>query len=184
MNPNRLKILEMLKDGKISLEEAEQLLARIESKPRTEERIELHLHAEDDADAVAPAMAEAVAGASALKERIAETVQRKLDAAFGRNKTGESRSSSSSSGRPKYLRVLVQSHDGDRVNVRVPMALIRMGIALSALLPESAQDAISDAGLDFSAFAKLKGDDLVDALMELTIDVQSHDGDKVQVFCE
>lgn len=54
--------------------------------------------------------------------------------------------------RPKYLRVAVRpgpehEHDDDaeRINVRVPMSLIRSGIKLTSLIPDEARDRVNDA---------------------------------------
>ena len=85
---------------------------------------------------------------------------------------------------PKYLRVVVDSSDGDKVNIRVPLALVRTGIKLSAMMPKEAGDKLAEKGIDLGQFAGLQGDELVEALRELTVDVDSNDGDKVKVFCE
>ena len=85
---------------------------------------------------------------------------------------------------PKYLRVLVNSTDGDTVNIRVPLALVRTGIKLSTMMPDQASEALSDQGIDLSKLSELEGEELIQALQELTVDVNSGDGDTVQVFCE
>src|SRR5689334_15733058 len=93
---------------------------------------------------------------------------------------------------PKYLRVLVESQDGDKpskVNVRVPFALIRAGMRLTALIPAIASEpvnrALKENGVDID-ISKLKPEDfeaLVTHLRELQVDVD--DGtEKVRVFCE
>ena len=50
---------------------------------------------------------------------------------------------------PKYLRVMVEPRPGsenpDRVNIRVPIKLIRAGLKLAALIPKSAQSQVNDA---------------------------------------
>ncbi|KAF0244007.1 MAG: hypothetical protein FD180_2896 [Planctomycetota bacterium] len=85
---------------------------------------------------------------------------------------------------PKYLRVTVDSADGDKVNVRVPLALVRTGIKLSAMMPKEAGEKLQESGIDLSHLSSLKGEELVEALRELTVDVNSSGGDKVKVFCE
>jgi len=85
---------------------------------------------------------------------------------------------------PRYLRVVVDSADGDKVNVRVPMSLLKTGIKLSALLPGKAAEKMSSHGFDLSQLSKLDGDELIEALSDLTVDVDSADGDKVRVFTE
>jgi hypothetical protein len=85
---------------------------------------------------------------------------------------------------PKFLRVEVDAKDGDRVNIRVPMFLVRTGVKLSTMLPSKVSSKLTENGIDLSQLSGLDGDDLVRALRELTVDVQSDRGDKVRVFCE
>ena len=85
---------------------------------------------------------------------------------------------------PKFLRVEVDANDGDRVNIRVPMFLVRTGIKLSTMLPSKVSRKLTENGIDLSQLSGLHGDELVRALRELTVDVHSNDGDKVRVFCE
>jgi len=84
----------------------------------------------------------------------------------------------------RYLRVVVDSSDGDKVNIRVPLALVRTGIKLSTMLPAEAADTLRDHGVDLSELAGLKGEALIEALRELQVEVDSTDGDMVRVFCE
>ncbi|MCK4505980.1 MAG: hypothetical protein KAW14_10200 [Candidatus Aegiribacteria sp.] len=135
-NSSQKKILEMLSEGKITVEEATALLSRLQNT-------------DSDTD----------------------------ESSF--EKDQESRGKT-----PKYLRVLVDSADGDKVNVRVPLSLIKTGIKLSALIPNNAVSQISDQGFDLSQISKLSGDELIEALRELQVDVDSADGDKVRVFTE
>jgi len=92
---------------------------------------------------------------------------------------------------PKFLRVLVESEDGDRVNVRVPVKLLRAGIKLGAVMPGDAQKkvekALKDKGIDLNLTdVKSAGaiDELIEQLGELSVDVEDSDGDKVRIFCE
>ena len=86
------------------------------------------------------------------------------------------------SGPVKYLRVVVDG--SDKVNVRVPIALIRTGIKLTTLMPLSASKHLSEHGIDLSQFNNLDGDELMEALRELKVDVDSGDGNIIRVFCE
>ncbi len=86
--------------------------------------------------------------------------------------------------RARYLRVHVESSDGDEVNVRVPFSLIKTGIKLGSLLPHEASKAIDQSGVDLSKLAELQGEQLVEALRELQVHVESADGDQVHVYCE
>jgi hypothetical protein len=86
------------------------------------------------------------------------------------------------SGPLKYLRVTVDGDD--KVNVRVPIMLIRTGIKLSTLLPLTASEHLTEHGIDLSQFNNLDGDELTEALRELHVEVDTEDGDIVRVFCE
>jgi hypothetical protein len=99
--------------------------------------------------------------------------------------------------RPRYLRVSVMPdpdnekvENVDRVNVRVPMSLIRAGIKLTSLVPPEALDKVNGAlrekGINFDV-RSVKPDDiegLIDALGELEVDVVSGHGEKIKVFVE
>lgn len=82
----------------------------------------------------------------------------------------------------KYLRVVVDGND--KVNVRVPIGLIRTGIKLSTLMPPKASEHLVEHGIDLAQLKNLDGEELMDALRELTVDVDSKNGDTVHVFCE
>ena len=86
--------------------------------------------------------------------------------------------------RVRYLRVHVESHEGDEVNVRLPFSLIKAGIKLGSLLPREASEAIEQSGVDLSKLAELEGAELLDALSELQVHVESKEGDEVHVYCE
>jgi hypothetical protein len=98
--------------------------------------------------------------------------------------------------KPKYLRVTVIPGEGgdpkhaDRVNVRVPMGLIRAGIKLTSLIPSDAMDKVNDAlrdkGINFDVKSVKPEDieELIGALGELEVDVESGHGEKVKVFVE
>ena len=146
MSDNRKRILEMLAEKKISVEEAERLLTL--TGPEEEPEVKSH---NTTPDVKIPY---------------------------------------------KYLRVVVQpgpdSKEGngvEKVNVRVPMKLIRAGMKLTALIPPHAADKMHDAmqekGIDFD-IRNLKPDDieeLVDALADLEVNV--NDGkETVRVYVE
>ena len=93
---------------------------------------------------------------------------------------------------PRYLRVTVEALDqGDptKVNVRVPMALLRAGVRLTSLIPPAARDQVNAElaknGVPFD-IAQLRPenlDELISHLDDLTVDVDSTDA-KVRVYCE
>lgn len=98
---------------------------------------------------------------------------------------------------PKYLRVTVLPGDitahpdkQERVNVRIPISLIRTGIKLTSLIPPQAYDhidgALKDKGIEFD-LRNLKKEDLeeiIEALADMEIDVEGSHGEKVKVFVE
>ncbi|MFZ0863678.1 MAG: hypothetical protein WAN18_23645 [Candidatus Sulfotelmatobacter sp.] len=102
-------------------------------------------------------------------------------------------------GRPKYLRVQVDSEDGGghdgptKVNVRVPMQLLRAGVKLAYLIPAAALQkanlAMHEKGIpvDLTQIKPDNLEELVEQLSDLTVDVDQKDADtrvKVRVFCE
>ena len=142
MASNRIQILDMLSQGKITVEEAERLLSLVDQ----------------------PAVGEP-----------------------GKGEPSDARRSP-----PKYLRVIVEDGEesgGERVNIRVPMALIRAGVKLAALLPSGVTAKVNEKlqetgiGIDLSNLKPEHLEQLVDALADLEVDVQ--DGQqKVRVFVE
>lgn len=119
----------------------------------------------------------------------------KLLAAIGSGE-GETSPSAGPKRNAKYLRVTIQPNpeaakedDVKRVNVRVPLALIRAGIKFSSLIPADASDQVNEAlkekGIDFDV-RNLKPEDLEELIMalhDLEVDVQ--DGkEKVHVYVE
>ena len=93
---------------------------------------------------------------------------------------------------PKYLRVTVDADvhgEATKVNVRVPMSLLRAGVRLTSLIPPAARDEVNRElaknGVPFD-IAQLKPEnleELISHLNDLQVDVDSSDA-KVRVFCE
>jgi D-serine deaminase-like pyridoxal phosphate-dependent protein len=93
----------------------------------------------------------------------------------------------------KYLRVLVDTndpHDGPtKVNVRVPMQLLRAGVRLTGVIPASAREEVNNAlrkegiAFDINNVTPQNLEELVEQLRELTVDVDN-ENTKVRVFCE
>lgn len=141
MNEQRRDILDMLAEGKITAEEAEQLIAALERDQP-------------------PA-------ASSLDAR--------------------------PKGTAKYLRVVVDAVDEDgepgRVNVRVPLQLLRAGVQLAALIPAQVLDRVNaelnKAGVpvDLTQLKPRQLEALVEHLDEMTVEVDDANA-KVRVFCE
>jgi hypothetical protein len=115
------------------------------------------------------------------------------------SKASDGPAESGTKARPKYLRVQVDSgddggHDGPtKVNVRVPMQLLRAGVRLASLLPAQALNRANDAmhaqgiPIDLSQIKPENLEELVEHLSDLTVDVDQKDACskvKVRVFCE
>ena len=95
---------------------------------------------------------------------------------------------------PKYLRVAVDTDEpGDdgptKVNIRVPMALLRAGVRLTSIIPPIARDKLNaemaknGVAFDLNQLKPENLEDLIDQLDELTVDVDQ-DKTKVRIFCE
>lgn len=95
-------------------------------------------------------------------------------------------------GKAKYLRVTVDTvEDGEpgRVNIRVPLQLLRAGVRLAALIPPQAAGRAnaelnkSGVPLDLTQLKPEQLEALVENLDEMTVDVDQPDAE-VRVFCE
>ena len=145
MNEDRRRVLDMLAEGKISVDVAEKLLRQVDR----------------------PSPAGPPGGGTA-----------------------------SPAGTPRFLRVIVEPEGGaeengsdHRVNIRVPLAILRAGMRLTALIPDAAtagiNRALRDKGIDLDV-GKLKAEDvdeLLDALRHIEVDV--HTGEQqVLIYVE
>jgi hypothetical protein len=89
---------------------------------------------------------------------------------------------------PKFLYVKVDAENGDKVDVKIPIALVRSGLKLTSLIPPQAMDQINESmsekgmSIDFSNLKPEDIDELVEALREMEINVDSNNGDKVRVY--
>lgn len=96
-------------------------------------------------------------------------------------------------GQAKYLRVLVDTVDPDdgptKVNIRVPMMLLRAGVRLSNLIPPAARAEVNSAmerqgvPFDINQIRPENLEAMIEQLNELTVDVDN-ENTKVRVFCE
>jgi len=94
----------------------------------------------------------------------------------------------------KYLRVQVDTDEaGDdgptKVNIRVPMQLLRAGVRLSSIIPPKARDEVNAAmaregiPFDINQIKPENLEELVDHLSDLQVDVDQ-EKTKVRIFCE
>jgi hypothetical protein len=146
MSENRRQILEMLSSGRVNADEADRLLAALETD----------------------------------------------------NPQSSADGSVKSCGALKYLRVVVNAADPGadgptKVNVRVPLQLLRAGVRLAGLIPaqalHKANDALREQGvpIDLSQVKPENLEELIEQLHDLSIDVDAHEKDgkvNVRVFCE
>ena len=106
-----------------------------------------------------------------------------LDAGYPANRT-----------KAKYLRVQVDTDEaGDggptKVNIRVPMQLLRAGVRLSSIIPPKARDEVNAAmqkegiPFDINQIKPENLEELVEHLSDLTVDVDQ-EKTKVRIFCE
>jgi len=163
MTEERSRILSMLAEGKITAEEAERLLDAL------------------DARAVGGGVA-AGSGTAGGEAAAAGTA--------GSASAIKGDPSALIAALPKYLYVKVISEQGDNVDVKIPIALVRSGLKLTSLIPPQAMDQINDSmsehgmSIDFSNLKPEDIDELVGALREMEINVDSANGDNVRVYCE
>jgi hypothetical protein len=154
MSEDRSRILNMLAEGKISAEEAERLLDALDSR------------AAGGTTASAPDDPRVSAPRDAIKGDPGPLI----DAL------------------PKYLYVKVNAVNGDNVDVKIPIALVRSGLKLTSLIPAQAMDQINESmsehgmSIDFSNLKPEDIDDLIAALREMEVSVDSANGDKVRVY--
>ncbi|NIM96990.1 MAG: hypothetical protein GTO24_02555 [candidate division Zixibacteria bacterium] len=93
-----------------------------------------------------------------------------------------------------YFRVQVEPKAGanckhERVNIRIPLQILRAGVKLGSFMPPHVKDKVNDRlkekGLNFdiSSLDGEKFEELIEALTEFSVDVDS-DKEKVRIFCE
>jgi hypothetical protein len=162
MTDDTRRILDLLAQGKITVDEADQLLRAIDAPPA---------EAEDSPNS---------------GER-----KRRWRGVFG---LGAVRVSPTESPGPRYLKIEVQrpatEHREERVvNIRVPIALVRGGMRLGAIVGGYADDEITrrlrerGIDLDLSKIDQTQIDDLMKNLGELTVNVDKGRS-QVRITCE
>ena len=128
--------------------------------------------------------------------RITADEAERLIAALERKPAAEA-APTRSLGNSKYLRVQIEREPdrGDdsetKVNIRVPLQLLRAGVKLKSLLPEDARDqmneAMRDKGVQFDV-NQIKPENLEEmlaSLNDLSIDVDKKSRKaKIRIFCE
>ena len=166
MGDDRNRILDLLASGKISVEEATRLLDALDVKSGKS----------DGTDAAASA----------------KTGWPKFFASGGgkTGTTGDKTAADGSRNAPKFMYVKVVSEKGDNVNVKIPLGLVRAGLKLTALIPKQATDQINKAmaekgmSFDINSIKPEDLEELVEAMRDMEINVDSNNGDTVRVYAE
>ena len=92
--------------------------------------------------------------------------------------------SAAATGKPRYLRIVVDSPGRDRVNVRVPLSFAGSARSLLAVMPQRVSERLAEHGIDAGFFSGAKGENLDEVMRELNIDVDEGKGKKVRIYCE
>lgn len=94
--------------------------------------------------------------------------------------------------KPKYLFISVKPKEGEgkqgeKVNIKVPLFLLRTGLKIGGVLPDSAKEkinrALGEKGIDIGKLNEADFDELVSGLSDLAILVDD-DNEKVSIYCE
>jgi len=137
MEEDRLRILKMIEEGKLTAAEAAELLAAL--------------------------------GEEEAAPRVGPTQTRR--------------------GKRQTLRIKVDEKDGDKVNINLPLGLVRVFAGngkLEKLIPDSAKTEMKVQGIDISAFQIDEMIDMVERgeLDEKIVDVRTEDGTVVEIYVE
>lgn len=93
----------------------------------------------------------------------------------------------SATGTPRFLYVKVMGED--KVDVKVPLGLLRAGLKLTSVIPPQAMEQINESmgeagmSIDFNNLKPQDIDDIVESLREMEINIEASDGNRVRVFC-
>ncbi|MCD4656296.1 MAG: hypothetical protein K8S87_02015 [Planctomycetes bacterium] len=87
-------------------------------------------------------------------------------------------------GEPKFLRIVVDSAKGDEVDIRLPLGLVKAGLKLSAVMPKGTDEKLKEKVIDLTEFTDMNTTELIMALKDLEVNVQSGDGDDVAIYAE
>jgi hypothetical protein len=158
MGDDRNRILDLLASGRITVEEATRLLDALDAKA-------------GKSDGTEAAAAAAKSGWPKFFSNASKVGDRPVNP-----------------GSAKFLYVKVVSQKGDNVNVKIPLGVVRAGLKLTTLIPKPATEQINKAmaekGMTFD-LNNIKPEDLeelVEALAEMEVEVDSNNGDTVRVY--
>jgi hypothetical protein len=114
----------------------------------------------------------------------------RLLSALGEEKT--ERTATASGAAPKYLRVQVESgkEGGEKVNIRIPLGILKAGIKIASFMPGKVQDKVNSALKEKGLDVDVKNldsdgiDQLIAGLRDFTVDVDGGKNERVKIFCE
>ncbi len=127
----------------------------------------------------------------------AEEAEKLLEALSGVLGNTTIEASESKGAKPKFLRIVVEPKkgqngellNGDRVNIKVPIMLIKAGMKLGSILPNGQKDRVNShlkqkgINIDLGNLDSNAIDDLLMGLKETSIDVDD-EKETVKIFCE
>jgi DUF4097 and DUF4098 domain-containing protein YvlB len=127
----------------------------------------------------------------------AEEAEKLLEALSGGHENTAVGASETTRAKPKFLRILVEPKEGhgserrhgDKVNIKIPIMLIKAGMKLGSILPNGQKDRVNShlkekgINIDLSNLDSNAIDDLLLGLKETSIDVDD-EKETVKIFCE
>lgn len=93
---------------------------------------------------------------------------------------------------PKFLHIQVDDRDDDdhsKVNIRVPIQLLKAGVKLASFMPQEAKNSVNSAlhdkgiNIDLTSLKPNELDSLLIQLRDASIDVQTKK-ETVRIFCD
>lgn len=119
-----------------------------------------------------------------------EEAERLMTAIEEGSSTPTTRSISTPRRRPRYLRLIADTPT-EKVDIRVPLFLLRAGMKLASLLPRSARGSITSAfrekGIDIDLTKGADLQQLIEGLEHLQIEAESGrpgNMERVRIYCE
>ena len=169
MSVEQKRILSMVAEGKITVEEAEKLLNALSLNEVMEEDPSLEDQMEPESRNQ---------GSHSTRTTTNKRTITRIEGGWKK---------------PKFLHVKVEpksdNEDAQRVHIKVPLQLLSAGVKLASLVPNNVENKVQSAlkkeGIEFD-MSKLKDgtlEELVDHLGGINIDVDSKD-ERVKIFCE
>lgn len=124
----------------------------------------------------------------------ADEAERLIDAVARERSEPPPTASAGPKSRPRYLRVVLDAEEGGgdtptRINVRVPLQLLRAGVRLTTIIPPQVLVKVNDqlersgVPIDLTQLRPQQLEELLDHLGDLSVDLDDPNA-KIRVFCE